>query len=198
MGTIVLRTVVLVRLNKTLVINRMVGNLTSSASDSTSPPRKGLTKRVRKKLTKRLRKKLTRMDPNKIATFSEFEVLRYSILNGYFSDTSLRSKKVSTEQLRAFLVDKVNHSSLKFNIPKKYRNRTIDALLGQIPFKNLLLWCDSTSEFKTAALHLCMAVGSCENEDPKEPIIHHIGGPCMESNCSGTYVVWLFNDPNKN
>jgi hypothetical protein len=174
----------------------MTDGSTDNNSNSNTFQKKGLVRKSRKKLTKRLRKGLTQMNANEINLLSEFEVLRYSILNNYFSNIILRNKGVSVEQLRSFLVDKASRSSLKFNIPRKYRNRKVDALLGEIPFKNLLLWCSSTSDFKTAALHLCIAIPESISEDPKDRIIHLIGGPCKESNCRGKYGVWIFNNPN--
>ncbi len=158
--------------------------------------RTGLKRKSRSHLVPRDRPKLKQLTVGDIDNLSEFKILRFAILNGYFKDKSSRTKKVSAEQLRQYLRNLANSSSgFKFNIPKKYRRRTVNAMLGEIPFKNLLLWCNHADNFKQAGLCLCMAFpgGDCEEEDPKGEIIKLIGERCKE--CPGIYSVWTFVDP---
>ena len=157
--------------------------------------RTGLKRKTRTHLVPRDRGKLKKYTINEIDNLSEFNILRYAILNGYFKEKSSRTKKVSVDQLSQYLRNRVNTSKgFKFNIPKKFRKRSVDAMLGQIPFNNLLLWCNACDNFKEAAMHLCMAFpgGECQEEDPRGEIIKLIGERCKE--CHGTYSVWTFTD----
>jgi len=158
----------------------------------------GLRKKLRKKLQRRERKKLTTLTTEDIDSSSEFTILRYAILNRYFDNAPRRKQAVSAVSIRKFLhsKNKINHG-FKFNIPKKYRNRSVDAMLGKIPFKNLMLWCSNAVGYKAAALHLCMAIPTCEEDDCREKIIHLIGRPCQEGSCKGKYEVWAFTEPLK-
>ncbi len=160
------------------------------------PP--GLRKKLRKKLERKERKKLTTLTTEDIDSSSEFTILRYAILNGYFENKPSREKAVSAVLIRKFLHsnNESNHG-FKFNIPKIYRNRSVDAMLGKIPFKNLMLWCSGAEGYKAAALHLCMAIPTCEEDDPQEKIIQLIGRPCQEGSCKGKYKVWTFTESKK-
>ena len=161
-------------------------------------PKIGLKRKDRKHLVKRQRMHLNKLSIDDIESSPEFKILRYAILNGYFNKKSSRIRKVTIEQLRTYLRNlSSTYSGFKFNIPKKYRRRKVNAMLGEIPFKNLLLWCNQADNFKDAALHLCLAFpdGDCEKEDPKGEIAKLIGTKCREGNCSGIYSVWTFVDP---
>jgi hypothetical protein len=76
------------------------------------------------------------------------------------------------------------------------RKKSIDALVAEIPFRNLLLWCDAIEkdDYKNAALHLWVAVKECEDIEPDAKIIHLVGEKCKEGGCNGHYHAWDFGE----
>ena len=160
-----------------------------------SRPRKKL-KRIKQKKLKRLhRKGLRSFKVNDVDSLSEFQLLRLAIFNDYFKINRNNSSQIDEVKLRNFLRNLIQSGKkIQFVIPKKIRKKSIDALVAEIPFSNLLLWCDSVEEgdYKNAALHLWVAVKECEVIEPDAKIIHLVGAKCNEGGCIGRYRAWDF------
>lgn len=158
-----------------------------------------------KKLRRIKQKKLIRLENKGLRTFklgdvnklSEFQLLRLAIFNGFFKNRRNTTGQINESILREFLRDEIQSGKkIQFVVPKKMRKKSIDALVAEIPFRNLLLWCDAIEkdDYKNAALHLWVAVKECEDIEPDAKIIHLVGRSCKEGGCNGYYHAWNFSE----
>lgn len=162
-----------------------------------SIPKKKLKRVNRKKLIRLNRKGLRMFKLSDINAASEFQLLRLAIFNGYFKNRRATSTQINVMVLREFLREKIESGDkIEFVVPKKMMKKSIDALVAEIPFRNLLLWCDGVkkNDYKNAAMHLWVAVKECVDHEPDVKIVHLVGGKCKDSDCKGYYRPWDFRD----
>jgi rhodanese-related sulfurtransferase len=150
------------------------------------PFRTGLVRRKRNRLTRRKRKRIKPFNLERLDTMTEFELLRLAILN------SVKIINSNRQSISAELILLKKKKNVKYNIPRKYRTRSVESYFGEIPYRNLLLWCTSANTSKRAALCLSISAPGCEDENPKFPILYLVNKKCKEGSCNGILKPWNF------
>jgi hypothetical protein len=157
------------------------------------PNPKGLIRRKRKRLKRTKRRRIKLFDLERLNDMTEFELLRLAILNS-IKVIGFNRGKISD----ALISLKKKKKRVKFNIPRKYRTRKVDSYIGEIPYRNLLLWCTSASNSKEAALCLSINAPGCDDDEPRFPILHLVNKKCKNESCNGILKPWNFIERNSN
>lgn len=160
-------------------------------------PTTGLkNKRARLKLTsKRARKPMTKRDhvgliSVNIDALSDFEVVKLAALNGCNESLSGGSVRQRIEELKSWLRRLKSRGSVRTKIPDQFQDRSVETAIGELPFKNFVLWCTATSTLPDAALHTLLNAESLGEDSPQGDIVNLLGKPCNKSNCRGTIRLW--------
>jgi len=144
-------------------------------------------KRARKPIAKRAYVGLISVD---IDALSDFEVVKLAALNGFNESLSGGGVQQRMGELKSWLRNLKSKGSVRTKIPDQFQDKSVETAIGELPFKNFVLWCTATDTLPDGALHALLNAESLGEDSPSGDIVNLLGKPCQKSNCRGTIRLW--------
>jgi len=144
-------------------------------------------KRARKPIAKRAHVGLISVE---IDALSDFEVVKLAALNGCNETLSGGGAQQRIGELKSWLRRLKSRGSVRTKIPDKFKDKSVETAIGDLPFKNFVLWCTATDTLPDGALHTLLNAESLGEDSPSGDIANLLGKPCQKPNCRGTIRLW--------
>jgi hypothetical protein len=144
-------------------------------------------KKARKPIVKRTHVGLVSVD---IDALSDFAVVKLAALNGFNESLSDSGVQQRIEALKSWLRRLKSKGSVRTKVPDKFQDKSVETAIGELPFKNFVLWCTATDTLPDGALHTLLNAESLCEDSPSGDIVNLLGKPCQKPNCQGTIRLW--------
>ena len=144
-------------------------------------------KRARKPIAKRAYVGLISVD---IDALSDFEVVKLAALNSFNESLSRGDAQQRIGELKSWLRRLKSKGRVRTKIPEQFQDKSVETAIGELPFKNFVLWCTATDTLPDGALHTLLNAESLGEDSPSGDVVNLLGKPCQKSNCRGIIRLW--------